>query len=67
MKLGDLFREAREARKFSQKQVAAILGVSPNYVSDIECNRKTVADFRRILSWSAYLGISNRDLLLTEG
>lgn len=66
MKLGELLQAKRKERRFTQSAVAAYLAVSPNYVSDIECDRKQPADFRRLLKWSLYIGVSVAELLATE-
>ena len=64
MSLSQLFQERRQKRGFTQAQVAKVLEVTPQYVSDVECGRKVPADFKRVLKWAIYLGISQRDLLL---
>ena len=61
--IGKLLRERREAKGFTQKQIAEYLKLSPNYISDIECCRRDIADHYRVMLWATYLGISSADLL----
>jgi transcriptional regulator with XRE-family HTH domain len=67
MTLGELLKEVRENRSVTQREIAELLGVSQQYVSDVECGRRQkVGDVRRLLKWAAYLGISNAQLISTE-
>jgi transcriptional regulator with XRE-family HTH domain len=67
MTLGELLKEVRENRSVTQREIAELLGVSQQYVSDVECGRRQkVGDVRRLLKWAAYLGISNAQLVSTE-
>ena len=67
MTLGELLKEVRENRSVTQREIAELLGVSQQYISDVECGRRQkVGDVRRLLKWAAYLGISNAQLVSTE-
>jgi transcriptional regulator with XRE-family HTH domain len=66
MTLGELLRSTREARNVTQRSIAELIGVSQQYVSDVECGRrKKIGDVRRLLKWAAYLGIGNAQLIKT--
>ncbi len=66
MTLGQLLKEVRENRSVTQREIAELLGVSQQYISDVECGRRQkVGDVRRLLKWAAYLGISNAKLIST--
>lgn len=67
MTLGELLKNTREARSVTQREIAEVLGVSQQYISDVECGRRQkVGDVRRLLKWAAYLGISNAQLVSTD-
>lgn len=63
MSVGTLLKEKRQSKKFTQKQLAEYLKVSPNYISDIECDRRAIGDVFRLLAWAGYLGITNYELI----
>lgn len=67
MTIGELLQRSRIEHGLTQREIASMLGVSPQYVSDIENNRKNVGDAVRLLTWAGLLDITNEDLILCGG
>lgn len=44
MKVADALREAREAAGLTQRQIAEMLGITPQFVSDIENDRRALGE-----------------------
>ena len=58
MRLGDKVRRAREARGFSQHELARLIGVRPNSITDIELNRRQWVRSDVLVKLARVLGVS---------
>ncbi len=43
VEMGERIRKARECKGFSQESLAALLGITPKFVRDIECGNKGIS------------------------
>lgn len=66
MTLGELFRKTRIARGVTQKQIANLIGVSEQFVCDVELNRKRIKHWRVVYSWMTYLGLTWAQCVATK-
>jgi transcriptional regulator with XRE-family HTH domain len=60
---GDRIRQAREARDWSQAQLAHALGVSPSAIRDWEARERSPRDWRVYRALATELGVSADHLL----
>ncbi len=61
--IGDRIRTARKKLKFTQTKFAKEIGISPNYLSELEANKKSPSE--RILKLMEIRFAINKDWLLT--
>lgn len=66
MTLRQLLRTKRIERGFTQKQVSDVLGISPQYVSDVECGRKSISHWRLVFGWATFVGVGIAQLMSVE-
>jgi len=65
MKLGQILKLIRTKRNISQKEMADILGISQNYLSLIEGNKKEPST-EKICDFAASLGMSKDALIFAS-
>jgi transcriptional regulator with XRE-family HTH domain len=61
---GQWMRAAREAKGMQQKEVARILGVSAQFVNDVEHDRRNPPDPARTMFWAETIGLDRQRALV---
>lgn len=66
-KLGDLIREARRSKGWTQEKLAEEIGVNPGYIGQIETGVVKLPSAGKLESLEAALGVNRADMLRAAG